>query len=352
MPDTLDGKRGRDNFIVHMIKENTMTLFAMFPNQWTPALYSGELGEEPVPVRLAGEKLVLFRAEGGVHALLDRCPHRGVALSLGKVKDGCLSCPFHGWEFRGDGSCAHIPFNPDAARERVRATALPTREAGGLIWVFTGLAAEGEPLVPEALTDPAFVTYQTSALWRAHWTRAMENMLDFPHLPFVHRWTIGLFVRPHMKRESRALITTESEPGGFLIVQQLDDRPPERSLRWRCPNAMILDTIPRGPVQRMHVWCVPVDASTTRMMLVSARDFGRYNPLLRLFDRVNRRILKEDQAVLESSDPPEVPDPRQEVNMPTDQPTLRFRAWYLKNIAGRPAAPSLEEPADEPRRAG
>lgn len=326
-----------------------MPRFEMLPNQWTPILFSHELGDRPLQVKVAGEKLVIFRADGAVVALLDRCPHRGASLSLGTVEDGCLRCPFHGWEFRGDGSCAHIPFNPDVPPDRARTLAQPTREAGGMVWVFTGATAEGEPDVPAALLDPRFQTFQTSATWRAHWTRAMENMLDSVHLPFVHRWTIGLFVRPHMKRDSRMRLLTVSEPGGFLIESEIDGGHRTASLRWRSPNAMILDTIPSGRVQRMHVWCVPIDQEHTRMMLVSARDFGHYNPLVWLFDRVNRRILDEDRAVLESSDPPEVPDPREEVNVPTDGPTLRFRAWYLRNIARRPG---LAEPESAELQAG
>lgn len=330
-----------------------MPLFEMFKDQWSPVLFSPELGDEPVQVTLAGEKLALFRAEGKVHALRDRCPHRGVSLSLGKVKDGCLSCPFHGWEFKGDGSCAHVPFNPDANLERLGTTSFPVREQGGLIWVFTGLEPKEEPMVPPALLDDQFVYYTTSATWKCHWTRAMENMLDSPHLPFVHRWTIGMIIRPHMKRESRMKLTMTTEPGGFDISSAIDDRWADGGgLRWRRPNAMILDTIPKGPIQRQHIWCVPVDETTTRMMLVSARNFGRYNPFVWLFDRVNRRILAEDQRVLESSDPPEVPDPREEHSVVTDGPTLRFRAWYLRNLARRPPEGELREVTAEERAAG
>lgn len=329
-----------------------MALFEMFPRQWSPVLFSEELRAAPVQVKLGGEKVAVFRANGGVSTLIDRCPHRGVALSLGTVKDGCLTCPFHGWEFRGDGSCAHIPFNPDAPLERARATALPVRELGGLIWVFTGIEAEGEPLVPEALLDPAFVRYNTSATWSCHWSRAMENMLDTPHVPFVHRWTIGLFVRPKMKRDSRMRLTVSPEPGGFAITNEIDGSSGGGGLRWRRPNAMILDTIPKGPVQRMHVWCVPQDEGHTRMMLISARNFGRYNPFVRMFDFTNRRILNEDRAVLESSDPPEVPDPREELHVATDGPTLRFRTWYLRHFKGVGEREGQANVAHELRDAG
>ncbi|MEI6225433.1 MAG: Rieske 2Fe-2S domain-containing protein, partial [Deltaproteobacteria bacterium] len=76
-------------------------LFRGFAGVWTPVLLSRKVKRDPVGLRVAGEKVVVFRGRDGVPgALVDRCPHRGVALSLGRVEDdGCLACPFHGWRF-------------------------------------------------------------------------------------------------------------------------------------------------------------------------------------------------------------------------------------------------------------
>lgn len=322
-----------------------MSLFSLFPNQWTPVLHARDLKAAPVQVTVAGERVALFRGADGVAALIDRCPHRGVALSLGKVVDGCLECPFHAWSFRGDGEVASIPFNPDLDRGRIRATAVPVRERGGLVWLYTGLEAQGEPVVPAALTDPGFSVYRVTDDWDCHWTRAMENMLDSPHVPFLHRKTIGRFVRPYMTPDSKMTQEIVPTEHGFEILGKIDDRPSGKLIFTR-PNGMSLDTIPKGPVLRIHVWCVPIDARRTRMILAVARNFGQYNPLVWWFDRFNDRVLAEDRAVVESSDPPEVPPASEEVNVPTDKPTLRFRTWYLKTFpATDPTAPSAARQA-------
>jgi phenylpropionate dioxygenase-like ring-hydroxylating dioxygenase large terminal subunit len=63
--------------------------------------------------------LVLFRSQGRAAALLDRCPHRNVPLSLGRVlADGRLECAYHGWQFDYEGVCRKIPglANEEAAR--------------------------------------------------------------------------------------------------------------------------------------------------------------------------------------------------------------------------------------------
>ncbi len=85
--------------------------------------------------------MVLFRDGDGVAAALhDRCPHRGVALSLGAVSEGAVACVYHGWRFGRDGACVHIPSlcegRPIAAG--IAAEAYACAEQDGYVWVWTG----------------------------------------------------------------------------------------------------------------------------------------------------------------------------------------------------------------------
>src|SRR6266480_1775066 len=67
---------------------------------WQPAALSDELpvGGAPVPVRLLGEDLVLFRDDEGRPGLLGlHCSHRGADLSYGRLENGGLRCIYHGW---------------------------------------------------------------------------------------------------------------------------------------------------------------------------------------------------------------------------------------------------------------
>lgn len=323
---------------------------------WTPVALSHEVGKRPFAVTVASERVALFRgADGKVGALVDRCPHRGVALSLGKVgADGCLQCPFHGWRFQTDGACAQVPFNPlpPEKLQHMSATAFPVRERGGLIWLYTrpGAEAPEEPPVPPELEDSGFVFWRHVEVWKTHWSRAMENMLDAPHLPFVHGTTIGMGVKRRMRPDSRMEVTARPTPRGLRVEWKLDDETSPSGLDWLRPNGMRLD-IPMGKRRSlMHLWCVPQDASSTRMILVSARDFGRYNPAARLFDESNRFILLQDRRVVESSSPAEVPPVAEERSVATDRATLAFRRWYLERVrgvrepaVGRPAPTTAEE---------
>jgi len=322
-------------------------MFEGFANVWTPILPARELGKRPTQVELAGERLALFRdGKGGVGALLDRCPHRGVALSLGEVDgDGCLTCPFHGWAFRADGACARVPLNEVSEEKRARhaATAVPVREVGGLIWVFTGLDAAGtEPQPPPALLDPTSRLTIAHEVWNIHWTRAMENMLDFPHVPFIHRRSFGRAMRKQLRPDSVMRMSLQPEPTGAWIQASLDGQPTGAGgLRWWRPNGMELVGVPGV---QFHIYCVPLDARRTRMLHVGAR-----RSLTGLLDWLviflNKRILLEDRAIVESSQPAEVPPAAEEPSVATDAPTLHFRRYYERELRSSSASSAKVVPA-------
>lgn len=59
-------------------------------------------------------------------------------------------------------------------------------------------------------------------VFQAHWTRAMENSLDAPHLPFIHRWTIGMGVRASAERGARMDTTFNPTEYGGRIHWSID----------------------------------------------------------------------------------------------------------------------------------
>lgn len=149
-------------------------MFDLLPNQWTPVVPLTELEWNPTALEIAGERIVVFwDADDAAHALIDRCPHRGAALSLGAITEaGELQCQYHGWHFRGDGSCARVPLNDltERALGKIRAIPVPTRELAGALWVFTGSTPPHEPVLPSSLqgAPDEFGTYCQE--WTAHWT--------------------------------------------------------------------------------------------------------------------------------------------------------------------------------------
>ena len=114
---------------------------------WQPAALSEELpaGGAPLPVKLLGEDLVLFRDDQGRPGLLDlHCPHRGADLSYGRLEDGGLRCIYHGWLFDLHGNCLDQPGEPDGGKHKDAAhlKAYPCKEHAGIIFGYLG---PGEP---------------------------------------------------------------------------------------------------------------------------------------------------------------------------------------------------------------
>ncbi len=315
-------------------------VFESFANVWTPAILSKELGKKPLQVKVAGETIALFRdGKGGVGALLDQCPHRGVALSLGEVdENGCLACPFHGWSFQKDGACAKVPLNTISAEKRARygATPLRVREIGGLIWLFTGPDPAGtEPAPPPALVEPGWHVGFNQEIWNTHWTRAMENMLDMPHLPFIHGKSIGKDLKKKLGPDTLLDVRIEpAEFGGRIISKWDHEATEENILKWRRPNSMELHIMDQ-PKRKMylHVYCIPVDASHTKMLVASARTFFGSQVITWLATKFNN-VLGEDRVVIETSTPAEVPPPGDEPSVATDAPTLYFRKYYFRELRG------------------
>jgi phenylpropionate dioxygenase-like ring-hydroxylating dioxygenase large terminal subunit len=177
---------------------------ARLPSQWFPVLSARALGHRPRAVWLQGVPLVLFRDErGGPAALLDRCPHRNVPLSLGKCDSGSLTCAYHGWRFDRGGACREVPglCEADAAGAPGRAVpSFPACEADGLIWVWStpGPPPQAGPFRFPLLDDSRYSVVRQEARLRGTVLAAVENALDVPHTRFLHG---GLFRTAARERE-------------------------------------------------------------------------------------------------------------------------------------------------------
>jgi phenylpropionate dioxygenase-like ring-hydroxylating dioxygenase large terminal subunit len=189
--------RARASSVVHL------------PASWFIAATSRELGSHPLATTIFGTPIVLFRGAGGrAGALLDRCPHRNVPLSLGRVvDDGTLRCAYHGWRFDTAGACTFIPSLTDRSDATARrAYAFPTVEQQGFVWVYT-TPSQGEPQVPAAsphrfalLGAEGYGTVVQVVEAEGTLYSTIENALDVPHTAFLHR---GLF-----RAESRGIEIT------------------------------------------------------------------------------------------------------------------------------------------------
>ena len=182
---------------------------------WQPAALAEELppGGAPLPVRILGEDLVLFRDDAGRPGLLGlHCSHRAADLSYGRVENGGLRCLYHGWLYDVRGRCLEQPGEPAGStfKDRIRHPAYPCQEAGGIVFTYMG---PGEPpllpayaflRVPE---DHVFV----NKVWHdCNYLQGNEGNIDPVHLSFLHRFL-------HEDPRSRNTVSGSSQTANALL---------------------------------------------------------------------------------------------------------------------------------------
>jgi phenylpropionate dioxygenase-like ring-hydroxylating dioxygenase large terminal subunit len=164
-------------------------------NQWYIILESKELKKEKLlRVKRFNENLVLWRNEKQeISCISDVCCHRGASLSCGRVINGSLECPFHGFIYNGSGNVTSIPANGknNPVPETMKVSSYKTFEKHGFIWLWWGEKSKiiEDPFFFEELNDFSYSGFKDH--WNVHYSRAIENQLDVVHLPFVHKTTIG-----------------------------------------------------------------------------------------------------------------------------------------------------------------
>lgn len=300
-----------------------------FATGWYAILSQKELCRlnTPLSIKRFGLDLVLWRTnENKVIALLDRCPHRSAKLSLGKLNNNHITCPFHGFQFDEEGRCAFAPeFNKAIPGLTVKK--FITHEAFGMIWLFYGNTPTpfNIPRLEQINHEFKKQVTQTSKEWNVHITRAIENQLDYTHLPFIHKNTIGRSYK--FPSEPRV----ESNENSLAVYFNNQQKTP--SFTFMMPNAWNLSISEK---MQLVVYFVPIDDSHTKFYVTAYRKFlwiPGLNWLFNyLFNLTNLIILKQDQCVVESQGKEPSYLNQTELLMRHDLAIKQFRGMWQKQL--------------------
>jgi phenylpropionate dioxygenase-like ring-hydroxylating dioxygenase large terminal subunit len=267
------------------------TVMGAFMRQyWVPVGLSRELPEAdgaPLRVRILGEDLIAFRnSSGQVGLLAHSCPHRGASLFFGRNEEDGLRCVYHGWKFDVAGQCVDMPSEPAESnfKSKVRATAYPCIERGGLIWAYMGPRATPPPLPHlEANMLPDGEWSVNATLRNCSYFQALEGDIDTSHAQFLHHGSIRaqdarpgtfLYYRLNDRAPRYAVVDT---PFGTMYGAY---RPAEEDTNyWRIavyllPYFVIVPTGLLGHQVSMRAW-VPMDDEHTLFITMSRRGLDR-----------------------------------------------------------------------------
>ncbi|MBD2726599.1 aromatic ring-hydroxylating dioxygenase subunit alpha [Nostoc sp. FACHB-892] len=325
----------------------------MLKNFWYACQHSTAVTNQPKQIVMLNQRFVLYRnTKGQVIALQDQCPHRGAALSLGWIDDGCIRCPYHGWKYQADGRCVEIPANAPGTPipPKARIESYPVQEKYGFIWIFYGDLPEAErppiPPLPEfedSIWYRCYLDFQVNT----HYTRVLENSIDISHLPIVHANSFGAGFRQNQRVEDYEV---QEEPWGISAkIKYKDYTKPkgffshffpskgtevETKFTFYFPNITKVATS-SGRIKIINYAIhFPVDNNTTISKRILFRSFLPYSWMDNRFLKYYTKIYAEDSRVSESQYPRVVPpNLSTEVHVASDALQISYRKLYQKYIA-------------------
>jgi phenylpropionate dioxygenase-like ring-hydroxylating dioxygenase large terminal subunit len=291
---------------------------ALLAGFWHPIAYATEIADRPFAATLLDEPLVAFRSGGGITVARDRCPHRGSALSLGRMAGDEIVCAYHGLRFAGDGRCTAIPSaGPDARiPPRLDLATYPVVQRYGLVW--TCLAPPARAPLPEwpALEAPALQKVKLDpALWHCSALRHVENFNDIAHFAWVHGGTFGdpddPLVAPARVSDTAHGLHRE------ITVNQVDRDSFAKGADtvtamtyvydFTLPFASALQIAsPDGRNEYIYDTICPVSATRSRIFILKARDYDLDQPVDDWI-RFQAAVNEEDRRIVESQSPAALP---------------------------------------------
>jgi vanillate monooxygenase len=301
-------------------------------NCWQVIAFSAEIGHTPLARTVLSEPIVLFRTEqGDAAALADRCPHRSVPLSLGRVVGDQIQCGYHGLCFDRSGACVRVP-GQESVPVKAHVQTYPLVERHKFAWIWMGDAELADPdLVPDFhwIGDPAWAAAEGYHHFAANYQLINDNLLDLSHESFVHEETIGneavaeapfaMSLHGDVVRVHRDMIDIEAPPfyrrttgfsgridrwhtnnftpPGFHVIEN-GSRPTGSSDRSQALERKVLNLI------------TPETATSSHYFWAVIRQFKLDDPELTEYIRQGiARTFDQDKAILEAQQRALGPDP-------------------------------------------
>lgn len=325
----------------------------MIPNQWYAILESNEIRPgKPVGFTRMGEKMVAWRdSQDKVTVMSDLCPHRGVALSVGKVIGSHIQCPFHGFEFDTSGRCKLIPANGlnNEPPKAFQVKTYPTREMNDFIFIWWGKPQAEYPPLPwfDSVDHTAYAWKTVRDLWDTHYSRAIENQLDAVHLPFVHHNTIG---RGNRTLVHGPLTEIKDLPGGNFLLNIWVHNEVDQGQKPRSPKEIPQPS--RSPFLQFvfpNIWqnwiaenmrivlaFAPIDDGHTLMYIRNYQRIMKIPVLLQIFNQLNAWasfiIERQDKGIVETQLPKRSDLKIGEKLIQGDGPIIEYRRLRRKLI--------------------
>ena len=291
---------------------------------WWPVALSEEVKDIPLPVKLLGEELVLFRDLSGALVLLGAyCAHRRASLEYGIIQSDGIRCAYHGWCYDRRGNVIDRPAEPIKSAPNIRHPWYPVQELGGFVFAYLGeTPAPPLPRYDVLVQDGYRVVERGDAeagkAYACNWLQGVENTTDTTHLTYLH----GIY------KNCPAFKPVEGEYGVKLYILDPRAKPNHVAIRKRCTvlptiNRKSRELYPKNPSDptvtlQQAIWVIPIDDTHCEEMRITVYPeapeeksyHGRYVKQAkqreqksydrRLYGEIRGNVPLEDKAMVES----------------------------------------------------
>ena len=317
-------------------------------DMWYPVALEESIGDAPYSFKLLDVPLVIARLGQAYVVAKDLCVHRGAPLTQGWIKNSCLVCPYHGYEYEADGSCTKVPCDPDwRIPPRIRLETYLFEVRYGLIWVcLSGKPKNKLPNWEPEADNPTYRRFTMGPeIWNCSAGRAIENFIDNAHFSFVHQSSFGQESSATMGAEydfemddnqmTMAFDYLATNPPGSPISNEAElHRKMHRTLFFPFATRTCI-SYPGDREHIIHINIAPVSARTSQLIVVFTRNFDHHVPVADLL-AWERKILGEDRVIIEMQKPEEIPlEIAAEMHAKVDKASIAFRKWLRGIGLGR-----------------
>ena len=272
--------------------------FSPFPIGWYWVEFSENLKKERLySKQWMGQQVIYWRDNKGQVCVSEAtCPHLGANLSPelgGKLEDGLVVCPFHGYRYDVDGRCVRTLSGP--SNTPVELKTFPTYESGGVVFAYWHPdGAEPTWGIPDLSIGDWSKFLYNSAVIRTHPQETSENGVDISHLPYVHGYEAVEILKPLVVEgpclQNFFRINRRVGPSKLVsFTLDVDVTVTMRGLGFSMIEPVAQEA---GIYVRQLALCTPIDEEHVNfVMAIQTKDIERPNVLIPGLSLLPRRLL-------------------------------------------------------------
>lgn len=307
-------------------------------HEWLPVTSLRALEtQNPIGARVLGQDVVVWKCGDEILVWQDLCVHRGTRLSLGRVRENVLQCPYHGWTYDTHGKCILMPAHPEQTPpDKARVKTFHARVAYEMVWLCFEAPHSDVPAFPEWRDESYRKIFCGPYPVHASAPRIVENFLDVAHFPFVHQGILGDATHAEIK-DYEAEITSEGVLARDVRVYQPDPYGTGQgdtvTYTYRSTRPLSAYFVKQSSDRGFSILLLitPREKNESIAYMWMAMNYGFEIPEIELV-AYQDKIFSQDAPILQSQRPELLPlDLQAELHLKSDRAAIAYRKW-LKQL--------------------